>query len=594
MKRVAIIGGGVAGLSAAQELLSRGFAVDVYELNAIPGGKARSFDVPADVYKAEEELQPLPAEHGFRFFPGFYKHLVDSMRGIPFPGKDSVADNLLNIDFLNYARFGKDVASVPVGKPRSWSDVVKLFKLWVSKNGIDMPIKDLLMYSWRIFRFFSSCDRRVHKQYEEMDWWHFIRANKGSEAYRRYFANGSRILVAADPRKASAKTSGMIMEQLIIDQATGEADRILSGPTNNAWLFPWLRSLVENPHCRFFVNARIVDIVADESSSKVTSLKVEHRGESAVFSRVSGCDLETGPLRESVDLPEVVEADYYLSAVPVEVMAGFVGDENNWSVLSKIDEGLKKISELKHHTQWMNGVVFYLKGDLSTLSGHAVYVDTPFALSSIFQGRYWDDQYDLTRYGRGNLTGILSTIISNWKDTENCNDDSICPIPNGGRGRIYNQSALDTISYEADFEMGKEKLIQELWNDLKDSLSIDGAPLLSDENFEFAYIDPGIRVENGEVRNAEPLLVNRKNGWRLRPVAETQIENFFLAGDYVQTHTDLATMEGACEAAKRAVNAILVRDGSASPPCDIYPLKRIAWFAPLRFIDSILYRLFPG
>ena len=39
--------------------------------------------------------------------------------------------------------------------------------------------------------------------------------------------------------------------------------------------------------------------------------------------------------------------------------------------------------------------------------------------------------------------------------------------------------------------------------------------------------------------------------------------NLFLAADFVRTHTDLATMEGANEAARRAVNGILAATGSA-------------------------------
>jgi hypothetical protein len=39
--KIAILGGGVAGMSAAQELAERGFEVEVYEHLAVPGGKAR-------------------------------------------------------------------------------------------------------------------------------------------------------------------------------------------------------------------------------------------------------------------------------------------------------------------------------------------------------------------------------------------------------------------------------------------------------------------------------------------------------------------------------------------------------------------------
>ena len=42
VKKVAILGGGVAGMSAAHELITRGYEVSVYEFKTIPGGKARS------------------------------------------------------------------------------------------------------------------------------------------------------------------------------------------------------------------------------------------------------------------------------------------------------------------------------------------------------------------------------------------------------------------------------------------------------------------------------------------------------------------------------------------------------------------------
>jgi hypothetical protein len=63
--------------------------------------------------------------------------------------------------------------------------------------------------------------------------------------------------------------------------------------------------------------------------------------------------------------------------------------------------------------------------------------------------------------------------------------------------------------------------------------------------------------------NAEPLLVNVVGSRALRPMARTQVDNMFLAADYVQTETDLACMEGANEAARLAVNALL--DAAASP-----------------------------
>ncbi len=66
--------------------------------------------------------------------------------------------------------------------------------------------------------------------------------------------------------------------------------------------------------------------------------------------------------------------------------------------------------------------------------------------------------------------------------------------------------------------------------------------------------------------------------WQFRPEAATGLPNLVLAADYVRTHTDLATMEGANEAARRAVNAILDRSESTQPRCSIWPLREPAVF----------------
>ena len=88
---VIIVGGGVAGLTAAHELSDRGAAVTVYERRTDWGGKARSQPVAGS---AAGGRKPLPGEHGFRFYPRFYKHVVDTMQRIPVGGGRCVADRL--------------------------------------------------------------------------------------------------------------------------------------------------------------------------------------------------------------------------------------------------------------------------------------------------------------------------------------------------------------------------------------------------------------------------------------------------------------------------------------------------------------------
>ena len=99
--RVIVLGGGVAGLSAAHELSERGFRVSVFETRDALGGKARSFPVPGS---ARDGGLPLPGEHGFRFFPGFYQHLPHTMRRIPYGHRGrTVADNLVTASEVQIA-----------------------------------------------------------------------------------------------------------------------------------------------------------------------------------------------------------------------------------------------------------------------------------------------------------------------------------------------------------------------------------------------------------------------------------------------------------------------------------------------------------
>ncbi|KOG85730.1 FAD-dependent oxidoreductase, partial [Streptomyces varsoviensis] len=105
-----MLGGGVAGLTAAHELAERGFKVTVYEKKAL-GGKARSMDVPGS---ARGGRKPLPGEHGFRFIPGWYRNLPDTLRRIPFPGNaNGCHDNLVSSSEVMLARIGKEDIRLP-------------------------------------------------------------------------------------------------------------------------------------------------------------------------------------------------------------------------------------------------------------------------------------------------------------------------------------------------------------------------------------------------------------------------------------------------------------------------------------------------
>src|SRR5213078_886974 len=140
--------------------------------------------------------------------------------------------------------------------------------------------------------------------------------------------------------------------------------------------------------------------------------------------------------------------------------------------------------------------------------------------------------------------------------------------------------------------VSREEIKEEVWAQLKAALNGAGDVRLDDGNLVDWFLDPDIHLPNpGTVTNVEPLLINHVGSLAARPEAFTEIGNLFLASDYVRTYTDLATMEGANEAARRAVNGILDATRSRAPRCGVWPLREPAIFKPAQLLDKLRWRL---
>lgn len=524
---VAVLGGGVAGLSAAHELVERGFQVTVYERNPIFGGKARSLSVPDS---AADPAKDLPGEHGFRFFPSFYRHLPDTMSRIPY-GSGKVTDNLNSATLTWVARAGKDrievLAKVPT-KPEDWVTGLKLLL-----TGIAVSDDEVLFFMDRLLVLATSCPERRNTEYETLTWWNFIGADTRSKEYQTILAEGlTRSLVAMRAEDGSTRTVGYILLQLLygILSPTG-FDRLLAGPTNDVWLKPWVDYLTARGVV-FHSGAVVQQIQA--TAAGVTGVAIGQNGQS-----------------------QTITADYYVAALPVEIMQTLAVD----SLLQYVPE-LKGIKNIQ--TRWMNGIQFYLKQDVPLNHGHTVYSDSPWALTSVSQRQFWTS-VPLSGFADGKTGGILSVDISDWDKP----------------GILHGKTAK---------QCTREEVAEEAWAQLKVHLNV-GTELLQDANLDRWFLDPDIQMPNpNTLVNAEPLMINQVGTLQYRPDATTSLPNFFLASDYVRTFTDLACMEAANEAARRAVNGILQRAGSQDA-VPVWPLQEPSIFQPMIDMDRIKFRV---
>ncbi|QDQ14683.1 FAD-dependent oxidoreductase [Streptomyces spectabilis] len=540
---VAVLGGGVAGLTAAHELAERGFAVTVYERRAL-GGKARSFGVPDS---AKGTRKPLPGEHGFRFIPGIYHNLPDTMRRIPFPGnRNGVWDNLIAPPEMSFTRAGgREDIRLPIpgrdGRPADLTpdDIARALTAFLD-TAFSIPAHEVAYFVNRALVFLTSCDERRDDQWEAKPWWDFVRAKDMSYDYQRILAVGvTRNIVATKAEVASTRTVGTLGEAFVFNAlgrgADGPPDRILNAPTNEAWIDPWVTHL--------------------------TSLGVEFRvGWTVREVAYGGGRVTKAVIEDAEGVRHDVTADHYVQAMPVEHARRTWG-----AALRGADPQLARCDRLR--TDWMTGIQFYLTERPKIVDGHFNCIDAPWSLTGIAQAAHWKGRDFPADYGDGLVVDCLSVDISEWDKP----------------GILYGKTAKNCT---------REEVAREVWAQLKAHLNDTGKQVLTDGKLHSWHLDPGVDGIGGpHPTNDDELLIHPVGTLHNRPSAATRMPNFFLAGDYVAVDIDLATMEGANAAARQAVNALLDRAGSDAKRCAVKPRYRVPELEGLKRADRTRYRL---
>lgn len=199
------------------------------------------------------ECGVLPGEHGYRFFPSFYRHLFDTMGRTPLytgdghESRHTTLDNLVST--YQQVLAGTETSSIFTrDRPASFEAFRREYVAMLEKLGFEK--RDITRLMFRMFRFLTTSSDRRAADFEDISWWDFLvgatREDRTprwtySEAFEHHLKASPQALVGVDATWGDARTQGNITLQLLLDQFSpgGPTDRTLNGPTSLAWLELW-------------------------------------------------------------------------------------------------------------------------------------------------------------------------------------------------------------------------------------------------------------------------------------------------------------------------------------------------------------------
>lgn len=507
-RTVIVVGGGIAGMTAAHELAERGLDVTLLERRAW-GGKARSIGVSGT---GRGGRRKLPGEHGFRFFQGMYANLPDTMSRIPFAGNaHGVRGNLVDTKELLLARAGRDDIRLSLGAATSNVGPEALLGMLGGLFGAfsTIPPEESAFLAQKLVVFLTSGDKRRREQWEYAGWWQYVGAESRSADYRATAVKMlTTTLVAAKPEVANARTIGEVAELFVWSElGRGNdlaSDSVLNGPTNERFIDPWVAHL-KHLGVQMGIGADVRGLV--HTAGRVTGVRVLDAHGRAV----------------------TLSADHVVMALPAEKAAPMFT-----AAMRREDPQLGRVGRLE--SNWMNGLQFFLSESPDLNRGHVAYMDSPWAITSLTQDQFWPGSIS-RRYGDGTVKDVLSTDISDWNTP----------------GILYGKTAK---------ECTPAQIAHEVWAQIRTTID-NGKARLPDSILTSWYLDEAITgAGTSHVRNEDPLMINTVGSWDNRPEATTRIKGLALAGDWVRTsRVNLASMEAACESGRKAANAVLAEAG---------------------------------
>jgi 15-cis-phytoene desaturase len=540
----------------------------IWQIDIAAGEIVREFEPP--------DTNMIAGEHGFRFFPSFYRHVTDTMQRIPDTAshRRTVADNLTSTDRQGVAL--NDGFRTHVFHRKFDLSIEEVFNfLQQTLVALGYNMRDVALFSLKTFQFLTSGPKR-RRDYEAMSWWDYVEGPRYSPRFQRYLDDLPKVLVALDSRRADARTQGLVFVQLLQDQVSrgGDTDRTLNGPSSEAWFDKW-QAWLERLGVKFRFHERLDHLALKEGAGLVADA-IEH----AVVDDGSGTS-------------KPVKANFMVMAVPARG-ARMVMEEteihNSWWRPCG-DMWRLRHFPVKVSFGPISGIQFFLRNEAKILRGHVIYPDSPWALSSISQDQFWDAERRLRMRRDFDVRGQISAVVGAWDAPV---PPAPSPLPAGWEhSAVVGKTAKDITD--------TDEFAAEVWRQLRMALNGRMAHPIRELTPRGNLPEPlYYHLESFPLGPEEGYLLNLIGDWDKRPGTlqdnglykyDVAFGKFVAAGNHMKTHTRLSTMESANESARHAVNSLLDQVGFREDGATIYPLEdwELLEARDFKDLDDILY-----